>query len=123
MRPHDPHDSPRPRRSRPALEALEPREVMTAHPLVSATVSFPGGHPPAADVQQFVSVLYPPGTPQPTAREVQRQSFVDKAVGRYTLGPGRFDTQAITIHGFGKPSRSNVSLKSHFQYIIFEPTN
>ena len=44
-------------------------------------------------------------------------------MGRYTMGPGRFDTQAITITAIGKPSRSNVSLKSHFQYIIFEPTN
>jgi hypothetical protein len=124
MRPHDPHESPRSRRTRPALESLESRELMTAQPLASmVSDSFPGGHPPAADVQQFVSVLYPPGTPQPTAREIQRESFVVKAVGRYTIGPGRFDTQAITIHGFGKPSRSNVSLKSRFQYIMFEPTN
>src|SRR3954466_1263340 len=111
MRPHNPHERAGPRRTRPALEALESRDLMTAQPLASVvSASFPGGHPPAADVQQFVPVLYPPGTPQPNEREIQRESFVVKAVGRYTLGPGRFNTQAITIHGFGKSSRSNVSL-------------
>jgi hypothetical protein len=122
MRPHNPHHGRRPSRSRPGFEALEARHLPASHALAAA-VPFPGGHPPAADVQQFVPVLYPPGTPQPTAAEIQRQSFVAKAVGRYSLGPGRFDTQAITIHGYGKPSRSNVSLKSRFQYILFEPTN
>jgi hypothetical protein len=108
------------RRCRPGFEALESRELLTSHSL-GARVA--GGPPPAADVEQFIPVLYPPGTPQPTAAEIQRQSFVLKSVGRYTIGPPRFNTQAITIHGYGKPSTSNVSLKSHFQYILFEPSN
>jgi hypothetical protein len=87
------------------------------------TAHSPGGHPPAADVAQFVPVLYPPGTPQPAPAEIERQSFVSKSIGRYAIGPPRFNTQSITIHGYGKPSRSNVSLKSHFQYILFEPSN
>jgi hypothetical protein len=46
-----------------------------------------------------------------------------KAVGRYTVGPGRFDTQALTIHGYGKPATTNQSQKAHFQYALFEPSN
>jgi hypothetical protein len=118
MRSDHAHDNAR--RRRPGFEALEARELLTAHPRAA---HFPGGHPSAADVQQFVPVLYPPGTPQPTPAEIQRQSFVLKSLGRYTIGPPRFNTQAITIHGYGKPSTSNVSLKSHFQYILFEPSN
>ncbi|HKM53740.1 MAG TPA: hypothetical protein VJY33_10040 [Isosphaeraceae bacterium] len=102
------------------FEALETRQMLSSGPLTAHT---PGGHPPAADVAQFVPVLYPPGTPQPTAAEIQRQSFVSKSIGRYAIGPPRFNTQSITIHGYGKPSSSNVSLKSHFQYILFEPSN
>ena len=92
-------------RSCPGFEALETRDLPSSHPIGPA---LPGQHFPAADVQQFVPILYPPGTPQPTAAEVDRESFVDKAVGRYTVGPGRFDTQSITIHGYGKPSTSNI---------------
>src|SRR5262249_44683749 len=69
----------------------------------------------------FVPILYPPGTPQPTPAEVARESFVNKAVGRYSIGPGRFDTQTITIHGYGKPSSGNMFLNNHFQFFIFEP--
>ena len=109
------------RRSRPACEGLESRELLTSH---SIGAPFPGRHTPAADVQQFVPVLYPPGTPQPTAAEVERESFVSKSAGplRRRL-PGRFNTQEITIHGYGKPTSSNLSKKAHFQYLIFEPSN
>ena len=74
-------------------------------------------------MQQFVPILYPPGTPQPTAAEVARESFIAKGVGRYTIGPGQFDTQSLTIHGYGKPMTSNVSRRFHFQYEIAEPVN
>jgi hypothetical protein len=107
-------------RSCPAFEALETRDLPSSHPLGPA---LPGHHLPASDVQQFVPILYPPGTPQPTAAEVDRESFVDKAVGSYTVGPGRFNTQSITIHGYGKPSTSNIALVNHFQFVIAEPTD
>jgi hypothetical protein len=85
--------------------------------------ALPGKHYPAPDVSQFVPILYPPGTPQPTAAEVARESFIAKGVGRYTIGPGRFDTQALAIHGFGKPMTSNFSRRFHFQYQVTEPVN
>ena len=120
MRPHDSNRRPARHRIHLGLEGLETRALLASHPI---GVPFPGKHLPAADVQQFVPVLFPPGTPQPTPAEVERESFVNKAVGRYTIGPGRFDTQAISIHGYGKKSTSNVSHTTRFQYLIFEPTD
>ena len=108
----------RPRRFRPACEKLELRALLT-----TIAPNLPGKHYPAPNVQQFVSLLYPPGTPQPTAAEVKRESFVAKGYGRYTVGPGGFSTQAITIHGFGKPMTSNISRKMHFQYVVYEPSD
>lgn len=105
-------------RFQPACEKLELRALLT-----TIAPNLPGKHYPAPDVQQFVQYLYPPGTPQPTANEVKRESFVAKGYGRYTIGPGQFDTQSITIHGFGKPMTSNISRKMHFQFVVFEPTN
>ena len=93
-----------PRRLCPVLEGLETRLLLDRE-----GPALPGRHLPAADVQQFVPYLYPAGTPQPTPAEVARESFVAKGVGEYTIGPGRFDTQSITIHGFGKPASSNFS--------------
>jgi hypothetical protein len=81
----------------------------------------PGRHYPAPAVAQFAPFLYPSGTPQPSSAEIQRESFVVKGTGRYTIGPGHFDTQTIAIHGFGKPATSNLSRRIHFQYLIFEP--
>ncbi len=91
--------------------------------LSSLGPTLPGRHYPALDVQQFVPILYPPGTPQPTAAEVARESFTARAVGRYTVGPGRFSTQSISIHGYGKPATSNFSRRLHFQFYIFEPSS
>ncbi len=123
MRAEDPHDRDgrrpwRRRRFRPACENLELRALLT-----TIAPNLPGKHYPAPDVQQFVPLLYPPGTPQPTAAEVKRESFVAKGYGHYTIGPGEFDTQTISIHGFGKPMTSNISRKMHFQFVVFEPTD
>ena len=108
------------RRRRPVIESLEARELPASHPLGPA---LPGKHYPAPDVQQFVPILYPPGTPQPTAAEIQRESFDFKGVGRYTIGPGRFSDQSLTIHGYGKPGTSNQSRRLHFQFVITEPSS
>ncbi len=119
MRPQSPFKRAA-RRCRPGLEGLEGRDLPSSHPLGPA---LPGEHYPAPDVQQFVPILYPPGTPQPTAAEVSRESFIAKGYGRYTIGPGRFDTQALSIHGYGKPMTSNISSKFRFQYQITEPVD
>jgi hypothetical protein len=108
------------RRWRPGFESLEGRDLPSSHPLGPA---LPGKHYPAPDVQQFVPILFPPGTPQPTAAEVARESFIAKGSGRYTVGPGGFSTQSLVIHGYGKPMTSNLSRRFHFQYQIAEPVN
>lgn len=108
----------RARRARPTLEGLESREV-----LATLGPALPGRHFPAIDVQQFVPILYPPGTPQPTPAEVQRESFTARTVGYYTVGPGRFSTQSLTIHGYGKKATSNFSGRMRFQFYIFEPSS
>ena len=82
---------------------------------------FRATHYPARDVTQFIPLLYPPGTPQPTPREVERESFVAKAIGTYTVGPGHFADQELTIKGGGKTATSNASFVARFQFIIFEP--
>ncbi len=105
---------------RPLIEALETRELLASHPLGPA---LPGKHYPAPDVQQFVPILYPPGTPQPTVAEIQRESFDFKGIGRYTIGPGGFSDQSITIHGYGKPGTSNQSRRFHFQFLVNEPSS
>jgi hypothetical protein len=106
------------RLSRPGFDTLEDRDLPSSNPLAP---ELPGKHYPAPDVQQFVPLLYPPGTPQPTATEIARESFIAKGFGTYTVGPGEFDSQSISIHGFGKPMTSNLSRRFHFQYSIFEP--
>lgn len=99
---------------------METRVLLASHPLGP---TLPGRHYPAPDVQQFVSILYPPGTPQPTAAEIARESFDFKGIGHYTIGPGRFSDQALTIHGYGKPGTSNQSRNLRFQFAISEPTS
>jgi hypothetical protein len=108
------------RQWKPTLEGLETRALLS-----SGTIGpdRPGRHEPAAAIMQFVPILYPPGTPQPTAAEISRESFVVKAKGSYTIGPGGFSSQTITIHGFGKPGTSNLMLRTHFQFVISEPVN
>ena len=87
MRVHDHHDRDgrsalRRRQYQPGCENLESRALLT-----TLAPNLPGKHFPAPNVQQFVQYLYPPGTPQPTAAEVERESFVAKGVGQYTIGP------------------------------------
>ena len=88
MNPNTPRDrgAPGPSASSAVDRGLETRELLASHPLGPA---LPGRHYPAPDVQQFVPILYPPGTPQPTAAEIPRESFDFKGTGHYTIGPGR----------------------------------
>ncbi len=122
MSPNTPRDRGRsgPRGRRPSIESLERRELLASDALGPA---LPGKHYPAPDVQPFVPILYPAGTPQPTAAEVARESFDFKGTGHYTIGPGGFSDQSITIHGYGKPGTSNMSRRFHFQFVIDEPSS
>jgi hypothetical protein len=75
---------------------------------------------------QIGNQVFPPGTyavPQPTAAELARQTFVERFVGRYVIGPPRFSNQASTIHihSNGASAMSNQFLHSRTQIILFTP--
>jgi hypothetical protein len=74
------------------------------------------------------SQTLPPGTysvPQPTAREVRRQTFWMQFQGTYTVGAARFSNQASTIHIFsdGRSVTSNSFLSGRAQLLIFPPAD
>ena len=106
MRLHETQKRPPRARCRPGLEALETRDLM------AIAAPRPASIDPAL-ISNFVSKLYgpvtttqpikignnvfPPGTytdvPQPTAAEIQRESFSIEFVGRYVIGPPRFSNR------------------------------
>jgi hypothetical protein len=77
---------------------------------------------------QIGNQVFAPGTyavPQPTSNEVQRETFVERFVGRYVVGPSRFSNQASTIHIYsnGADAMSNQFLHSRSQIILFTPAD
>ena len=71
---------------------------------------------------------FPPGTysvPQPTPREVQRQSFWAEYQGTYTVGAPRFSNQSATIHIYsdGRSVTSNQFLNGRGQLLLFPPSD
>ena len=98
------------RRVRLTLERLEPREVLSAvlyaalaqqqamvelaqKSLRNLTLKAPPFvAPPTNTANVFNPLLTPTGVP--TAAESRRETFHATIVGEYTLGPGRFSTEA-----------------------------
>src|SRR5438309_7932241 len=85
----------------PRLERLEPREmptfVMIHHP----------GTPSTAQVHSAAPVA-PPGASAggeqlgtPTPHEIQRQLYVGRFKGSYTVGPGRYTSEAAALSSLG----------------------
>jgi hypothetical protein len=77
---------------------------------------------------QIGNQVFPPGTyavPQPTAAELARETFVERFVGRYVVGPPRFSNQASTIRIYtnGANGMSNQFLHSRTQIILFTPAD
>jgi hypothetical protein len=77
---------------------------------------------------QVGSRTFPPGTysvPQPTPREIQRETFWLEFVGHYSVGPPRFSNQSSTIHIFsnGRSVTSNQFLNGRAQILLFPPSN
>jgi hypothetical protein len=72
--------------------------------------------------QQLVALNYPPGTPQPTPREVRRQAFAANFSGEYHTGPGRFTDQAMTIElvAFGG---GNFSYHTNLEGVLYTPVD
>lgn len=78
------------RRARPTVEVFETRILQSHAPLAQRFTQAPsnGSIPNNATNQ----LLTPTGTPTP--RESRRENFHAKFVGLYTIGPGRFSTEA-----------------------------
>ncbi len=150
MRSHDPRGRrPRSRRPRrPIVEGLEARDLPSSG-VLSVAGARPHARPAAAIVahpdspngllgkrapgtfldravlDQAAADLYhanvPPGTPTP--REIQRQTFTARWIGRYTIGPPRFSDRANTIHLYGTDGGSNQFFRGKFNIAIFPPAD
>jgi len=60
----------------------------------------------------------------PTPAEVAREYFVAKFLGSYTIGPGRFQGQALTIHASSRvQGGSNQFLKGKAQLLLSTPSD
>jgi hypothetical protein len=139
------------RRYRPRIESLEGRDLPSglagtverhiASPHVSVNVS---RTPSAAAVgahdglpswvsesylQSVASTLYAPvdgsPVPQPTAKEIRRETFWVEFVGHYSVGAPRFSNQASTIHIYsnGRSATSNQFLNGRAQILLFPPSD
>jgi hypothetical protein len=73
-------------------------------------------------LRQLAALTYPPGTPQPTDRELIRQAVAANFSGHYKTGPGRFSDQAMTISlvAFGG---SNFSFHTNLSGVIYTPVD
>ena len=65
-----------------------------------------------------------PTSTDPTPAEVAREYFVAKFQGTYTIGPGRFSGQALTIHASSRvEGGSNQFLKGKAQLLLSTPVD
>ena len=129
MRREKPSDTPPRRSKRPILEALETRDLPASyHP------PFPPVRLPASLVKTLVAEIYGPVTapdgtvypvPQPTAREIRRETFYSQWIGTYTIGPPRSTDRASTIGIFsnGNNAGSNQFLKGRSQILLLPPAD
>ena len=113
----------------PILEALETRDLPASyHP------PFPPVRLPASLVKTLVAEIYGPVTapdgtvypvPQPTAREIRRETFYSQWIGTYTIGPPRSTDRASTIGIFsnGNNAGSNQFLKGRSQILLLPPAD
>jgi hypothetical protein len=111
----------RPRTSRPVVEGLETRELMstTASMATANLVNSPL-------IQQFANLLYGPnsGAPMtPSSGEIKRQIFTAAWVGQYTIGAPRFSDRASTIHAYAVSGGSNQFLKGKLNMTLFTPAD
>jgi hypothetical protein len=144
----------RPRyKSRPMLEGLEPRNLLSAAGGASAGSAYLavvdrelaayGGSANQAHVDSSSGLTGTnPAGPflnptvirraaeylygsgaAPTKREINRQTFTARWVGQYTIGPPRFSDREDTIHLYGTSGGSNQFLKGKFNIALFPPAD
>jgi hypothetical protein len=73
-------------------------------------------------LKALAQIVYPPGTPQPTNRELVRQAVSANFSGDYSAGPGRFSDQAMTINltAFGG---ANFSFHTNLTGVLYTPVS
>jgi hypothetical protein len=73
-------------------------------------------------LKTLAEINYPPGTPQPTNRELVREAISANFEGSYTAGPGRFSNQAMTIDlvAFGG---ANFSYHTNLTGVLYTPAD
>ena len=97
------------------------RRLRRRRPAVAASSGgLPRRIPPI--LKTLAQIVYPPGTPQPTNRELVREAISANFSGDYTTGPGRFSDQAMTINltAFGG---ANFSFHTNLTGVLYTPVN
>ncbi len=105
---------------RPILESCEPR-ILLSHSMAATRQRFTqapsnGAIPNNAPNQ----LLTPSGTP--TARESRRENYRATFVGEYTIGPGRFSTEAANFF-FRGVGRTTQVLNADIQLRVIRPSD
>jgi hypothetical protein len=118
------------RRRIPRVEGLEARELPSLTPLLYRSTSPP--HHPAlvasgSSLQALTGGSAGGGagsTPmgQPTPHELARQRYINKLVGTFVVGPGRFSDQAASVFILAQGG-SNQASHTNLQMAIFTPAN
>jgi hypothetical protein len=80
-------------------------------PFAVATVGTPTTPNPSTIIQPYT----------PTLAELEREHFVAKYSGRYTIGPGRFSDEAYVIHAVTRSGGSNQFSRALAQLFLVEP--
>ena len=127
------------RTCRPSLEGLEARDLpanvgaltSALDPALVATLVNRLYAPVVTTTAVTVGgTTFPAGTypvPQPTASEIQRETFTLRYAGKYTIGPPRFSNQASVVHiysnGKNAVSPTTTAISAiFFRAIHFPPT-
>jgi hypothetical protein len=119
--------------------------VVAAHPAESQQSSLPTGNqvhmdssnslrgrrspdpfPNPTVIERSAELLYGPSSAKPmtpTPREIKRQTFTARWIGRYTVGPPSFSDRASTIHAWSKTGGSNAFLKGKIDLVLLPPAD
>ena len=113
--------------SEQATTATAPSTTTTAsttQATTAAATATSGGLPKRIPpiLATLAAINYPPGTPQPTNRELVREAISANFSGSYTSGPGRFSDQAMTINlvAFGG---ANFSFHTNLTGVLYTPVD
>jgi hypothetical protein len=96
-----------------ALQSFETliQNSYVQNPLAQASVGTATNPNPSTIIQPYT----------PTIAELEREHFVAKYSGHYTIGPGRFSDEAYVIHAVTRSGGSNQFSRALAQLFLVEP--